>query len=95
MQKLLFLLVADYNAQAVISRVLSENFPEDRIVGEEEAAALRKDENAETRQRVLEALRNGTRAEKWSWQEDQVFGKLFPSVYRMCREITIDSPTVC
>lgn len=44
--------VADFGSQAVVCRVLQQFFPEDPVVGEEDAAELRKPENAELRQRV-------------------------------------------
>jgi hypothetical protein len=37
--------VADYSAQAVINTILSQAFPEDPIVGEEDATDLRKPDN--------------------------------------------------
>ncbi|HMB70465.1 MAG TPA: 3'(2'),5'-bisphosphate nucleotidase [bacterium] len=44
--------VADYGAQAMICRALGQAFPGDPVVGEEDAAALRKPENAEALERV-------------------------------------------
>jgi 3'(2'), 5'-bisphosphate nucleotidase len=38
--------IADFASQAAICRALSEAFPQDEIVGEEEAAALKSSENA-------------------------------------------------
>ena len=45
--------VADFGSQAVVCRVLKEAFPEDPVVAEENSAALRLDENAGIRQRVV------------------------------------------
>jgi 3'(2'), 5'-bisphosphate nucleotidase len=44
--------VADYGAQALICRALGQAFPADPVVGEEDAAALRKSEGAEALERV-------------------------------------------
>jgi 3'(2'), 5'-bisphosphate nucleotidase len=46
--------VADFGAQAVICRRLAQEFPDDPVVGEEDSAALRTDENAESLARVTE-----------------------------------------
>lgn len=42
--------MADYSAQAVINTILSQAFPEDPIVGEEDATDLRKPNNDEASQ---------------------------------------------
>jgi 3'(2'), 5'-bisphosphate nucleotidase len=42
--------VADYSAQAVINTILSQAFPDDPIVGEEDAADLRNPNNDEASQ---------------------------------------------
>jgi 3'(2'), 5'-bisphosphate nucleotidase len=44
--------VADYGAQAVICRVLAQEFPSDPVVGEEDAEALRADDAADARAKV-------------------------------------------
>ncbi len=44
--------VADFGAQAIICRRLQAEFPRDPVVGEEDAAELRTDENAEARNKV-------------------------------------------
>jgi 3'(2'), 5'-bisphosphate nucleotidase len=44
--------VADFGAQALICRALAEAFPDDPVVGEEDAAALRAPEGAAMRARV-------------------------------------------
>jgi 3'(2'), 5'-bisphosphate nucleotidase len=44
--------VADFGAQAVICRALGDAFPGDPVVGEEDAAELRKPENGEALERV-------------------------------------------
>jgi 3'(2'), 5'-bisphosphate nucleotidase len=48
--------IADYAAQAVICHALKEAFPNDPIVGEEDAAELRTGENAGFVDRILEEL---------------------------------------
>ncbi len=47
--------VADFGAQAVVSHLLGEAFS-DPLIGEEDAAALRKPENADLKQKVLDAV---------------------------------------
>ncbi|MCC2671829.1 MAG: 3 (2) -bisphosphate nucleotidase, partial [Armatimonadetes bacterium] len=47
--------VADYGAQALVSAALAAAFPEDPLVGEEDAVDLRSEQNAELRRRVVEA----------------------------------------
>ena len=49
MQTLSFVKVADYSAQAVINTILSQAFPEDPIVGEEDATDLRAPNNEASR----------------------------------------------
>jgi 3'(2'), 5'-bisphosphate nucleotidase len=49
--------VADYAAQALISLALAESFPTDPIVGEENAAGLRKPDGSALAAAVLDALR--------------------------------------
>jgi 3'(2'), 5'-bisphosphate nucleotidase len=46
--------VADYGSQALVNAVLRQNFPEDRIVGEEDSGELR--HNGELRQTVWELV---------------------------------------
>lgn len=48
--------VADYGAQALVSAALAEAFPQDPLVGEEDAADLRAAENAELREKVVTAV---------------------------------------
>jgi 3'(2'), 5'-bisphosphate nucleotidase len=48
--------VADYGAQALVSAALAAAFPDDPLVGEEDAADLRSEQNAELRQRVVSAV---------------------------------------
>ena len=49
--------VADFGAQALVLRHLAQQFDDDPIVGEEAADALRGDENATLRQRVIDEVR--------------------------------------
>ncbi|KAI0667481.1 3',5'-bisphosphate nucleotidase [Trametes maxima] len=46
--------VGDYSAQAVINTILGRTFPQDPIVGEEDAAELRGDAGAVLRERIVE-----------------------------------------
>lgn len=50
--------VADFGAQALICRALADAFPDDPVIAEENAAALREAHNAELRSRVVEQVRN-------------------------------------
>lgn len=52
--------VADFGAQAVVSEALYRAFPQDPVVGEEDASALRTPDGAEMRSRVIEAVRTVT-----------------------------------
>lgn len=49
--------VADFGAQAVVSRLLALEFPHDPLVGEEDAEALRQDDNAALRGKVVDGVR--------------------------------------
>ncbi|MCW6038955.1 3'(2'),5'-bisphosphate nucleotidase [Spirulina subsalsa FACHB-351] len=44
--------VADYGSQAIICRAIAQSFPSDAIVGEEDAAELRRPEMADTLQKI-------------------------------------------
>lgn len=48
--------VADFGAQAVVASQLRKAFPNDPLVGEEDAAALRGDEGAELRSKVVASV---------------------------------------
>ncbi|MEM9701718.1 MAG: inositol monophosphatase family protein, partial [Planctomycetota bacterium] len=48
--------VADFAAQAMVCRALEQAFPDDPIVGEEDAAALRSGEHAPFARQVVEAI---------------------------------------
>lgn len=48
--------IADYASQAVVCRALAAEFPDDPVVGEEDAAALRSAEQRPFLERVLEEL---------------------------------------
>lgn len=48
--------VADYGAQAVVSHLLAARFPGLPLIGEEDAAALRTDDNAAIRATVVDAV---------------------------------------
>ncbi|GIV60353.1 MAG: 3'(2'),5'-bisphosphate nucleotidase [Rhodothermaceae bacterium] len=49
--------VADYGSQALVCRMLAEAFPEDPVIAEEDAAALRRPENAATLEKVVGHVR--------------------------------------
>lgn len=46
--------VGDYSAQAVVNTILGHAFPDDRIVGEEDAADLRVESGLTLRNRIAE-----------------------------------------
>lgn len=48
------ILVGDYSAQAVVNTILANAFPDDKIVGEEDAKDLRVEANSGLRDRVVE-----------------------------------------
>lgn len=48
--------VADFGSQALVCRALGEAFPADPVIAEEDSKALRKPENRETLERVIEAV---------------------------------------
>jgi 3'(2'), 5'-bisphosphate nucleotidase len=48
--------VADYGAQALVSAALATAFPQDPLVGEEDAADLRSEANSELRAKVIHAV---------------------------------------
>ena len=50
--------VADFGSQALVCRVLAEVFPDDPVIGEEDASALQTDDNAALLEQVV--LRVGT-----------------------------------
>ena len=49
--------VADFGSQALICQALQDAFPEDPVIGEEDSSALRSDENAAVRDRLLDEVR--------------------------------------
>ncbi len=49
--------VADFGSQALIGRLLAEAFPDDPLIAEEDAAELRKPENAPLRDQVVAQVR--------------------------------------
>ena len=46
--------VGDFSAQAVVNTILSRVFPDDLIVGEEDAADLRQDSGVSLRNRIVQ-----------------------------------------
>ncbi|KAI0074893.1 3(2),5-bisphosphate nucleotidase HAL2 [Panus rudis PR-1116 ss-1] len=55
--------VADYSAQAVINTILSRAYPDDPIVGEEDAADLRTESNTPLRDRIVSLANEALTAE--------------------------------
>lgn len=51
--------VADFASQAIICATLAEAFPSDAVVGEEDAAVLREDEQVQVRQTVVRYATDG------------------------------------
>ena len=49
--------VADFGSQALICRTLAEAFPDDPVIAEEDAAELRRPENAAVLEQVLRHVR--------------------------------------
>lgn len=49
--------VADFGSQALICEALRSAFPDDPVIGEEDASALRADDNATVRARVIDQVR--------------------------------------
>jgi len=78
--------VADYGAQALICKALSEAFPDDPIVGEEDAAALRKPEMADNLTKVTnyvkEQLPDATPEDVTGWI-DRGNGKVSPRYWTL------------
>ena len=54
--------VADFGAQAVVVNHLRQSFPRDPLVGEEDAAALRADDGADLRRKVVASVQKVTPA---------------------------------
>ena len=48
------LTVGDFSAQAVVNTILTRAFPDDKIVGEEDAADLREESGVALRNRIVE-----------------------------------------
>lgn len=64
-------LVGDYAAQAVIASILGTVFPEDRIVGEEEATELRKSENKEMLHHITTLVNEGLTDERLFYEQEE------------------------
>ncbi|THH31675.1 hypothetical protein EUX98_g2512 [Antrodiella citrinella] len=65
--------VGDFSAQAVINTILNRAFPDDPIVGEEDAADLRAESGAALRKRIVE-LANATLTAKLEVEEKEEWG---------------------
>ena len=65
--------VGDYSAQAVINTILLRAFPDDRIVGEEDAADLRQESGVNLRNRIVE-LANETLTTSLQPGEEESWG---------------------
>lgn len=64
-------LVGDFAAQAVISAILAKVFPEDPIVGEEDAAELRKSENKELLHHITTLVNEGLTDERLFYEKEE------------------------
>lgn len=81
--------VADYGAQAIVSHMLEASFPQDPLVGEEDAAALREGKHAALRQKVVD----GVHAVLPHLSADQVLASIDRGVFgggRVGRHWTLD-----
>lgn len=73
--------IADFTAQAIICRILNENFPGIHIVAEESSDALKKPENEETLKKILHYITIDEKIKKILNEEN-----LFQSVDLGCKE---------
>lgn len=64
-----FGVVADYSAQAVINTILGRTYPDDPIVGEEDAADLRAESASPLRNRIVELANEAFAAELRSGEQ--------------------------
>ena len=55
--------MGDFAAQAVVNSIIGKAFPDDKIVGEEDASDLRVEENAQLKSRVVELANQSLTAE--------------------------------
>ncbi|KAL7004904.1 3'(2'),5'-bisphosphate nucleotidase [Cystobasidiomycetes sp. EMM_F5] len=62
--------VADYAAQALVSSLLAAHFPDDALIGEEDAKDLRTDEQASVKDKIIE-LANGALSRPLDDEKDQ------------------------
>lgn len=62
--------VADYAAQALVSTLLAKHFPEDPLIGEEDANDLRTPEQSSVKDKIIE-LANGALAKSTGTPDDQ------------------------
>jgi 3'(2'), 5'-bisphosphate nucleotidase len=51
--------VGDFSAQGIINAILNKHFPEDEIVGEEDADDLRKEDKSELKEKVIKLVNEG------------------------------------
>lgn len=63
--------VGDYAAQALISSILGTVFPEDPIVGEEDASELRKPENKEMLHHITSLVNEGLTDERLYYEKEE------------------------
>lgn len=54
--------IGDYSAQAAVNQVLSQHFPDDGIVGEEDSSDLQGEENADLRGKVSNLVNEALQA---------------------------------
>jgi 3'(2'), 5'-bisphosphate nucleotidase len=77
--------VGDYSAQAVINTILGFSFPDDPIVGEEDAVDLRAESGASLRDRIVE-LANDALTSKLEMGENREWG-IGPGQTRTAEEL--------
>lgn len=77
--------VGDFGAQAVVNTMLASAFPEDKIVGEENADELRQPSNTTLRERVV-SLANETIAAELSHGDNAQWG-IGPGKQRTAEEL--------
>ncbi|KAL9713183.1 3'(2'),5'-bisphosphate nucleotidase [Leucoagaricus gongylophorus] len=63
--------VGDYAAQAVMASVLNTVFPNDPIVGEEDATELRKSENKELLHHITTLVNEGLTDERLAYEKEE------------------------
>lgn len=63
--------MGDYSAQAVVNTILQRTFPDDPIVGEEDAAGLRLESSKALRERIVQLANETLTAELQPGEKDE------------------------